>query len=119
MLKSYGPTKAFTQKSALQLIGKEDPDRPGELGAQFSDYENLYIERRQHGTKLTSKDVFTHLVDKGLFRIGAELTCPNCGMTSWISLDSLKQKVVSELCGQEPIQHASWSPANGGIVGPG
>ena len=44
--------------------------------------------------------VFDYLVDKGLFRIGAELKCPNCNLASWIALDLLKQENICELCGR-------------------
>ena len=98
LLKTYGPTAAFTKSTALQLIGAKDPDNPG---AQFSDHEDLFIEARPHDTKLKPIDAFTYLVDKGLFRIGVQLTCPNCRMASWTPLDALKQQVVCELCGQE------------------
>jgi hypothetical protein len=43
--------------------------------------------------------VFAYLVEKGLFRIGAELTCPTCNLSNWIALDTLKQENVCELCG--------------------
>jgi hypothetical protein len=43
--------------------------------------------------------VFEYLVEKGLFRIGAELTCPACNLANWIALDELKQQNVCELCG--------------------
>jgi hypothetical protein len=43
--------------------------------------------------------VFAYLVEKGLFRIGTELTCPACNLASWIALDALKQENVCDLCG--------------------
>jgi hypothetical protein len=43
--------------------------------------------------------VFGYLVEKGLFSIGAELTCPTCNLSNWIALDALKQENVCELCG--------------------
>ena len=98
LLKTHGPTAAFTKKSALDLIGSKDPKNPG---ATFKDYENLYIEPRPPRTKLEPEAVFTHLVEKGVFRIGAELTCPHCRMDSWTALDVLRQRVVCELCGHE------------------
>ena len=96
LLKTYGPREAFTKKAALQLIGKSDPDNPQ---ASFTDHKQLYIEPREHGTELTPEMVFAYLVEKGLFRIGAELTCPVCNLASWISLDVLKQENVCDLCG--------------------
>lgn len=98
LLKTYGPTDAFTMRAALQLIGGKDPDSPS---TNFREFENLYIEPRPRGTKLKATDVFTYLVAKGLFRMGAQLTCPHCRMTSWIALDVLKQRVACEMCGNE------------------
>jgi hypothetical protein len=99
LLKTFGPNQAFTAKTACQLIGGNDPDHPGTSFKEFED--DLYIEQREIDSKLTAPDVFTYLVDKGLFRIGSELKCPNCRMTSWIALDNLKQRVTCEMCGRE------------------
>jgi hypothetical protein len=96
LLKQYSPTQAFTKSAALALIAGKDPSNPQ---ARFRDYERLYIEPREIGTKLTPAMVFTYLVDKGLIRIGAELICPTCALPSWIALDALKQSNVCELCG--------------------
>jgi len=45
--------------------------------------------------------VFAYLVDKGLFRLGAELVCPTCRLASWTALDQLRQRLVCDLCGAE------------------
>jgi hypothetical protein len=100
LLKTFGPTDAFTARTAAQLIGGKDNDDPG--STSFKDFEDdLYIEQREIGTKLRAPDVFTYLVAKGLFRIGSQLTCPHCRMASWTALDNLKQRVVCEMCGRE------------------
>jgi hypothetical protein len=96
LLKTFGPRDAFTMKAALQLIGKRDPKNPQ---ANFADHKHLYIEPRPYSTELTPQMVFEYLVEKALFRIGAELTCPSCNLASWIALDALKQENVCELCG--------------------
>jgi hypothetical protein len=96
LFKQYGPTKAFTKSAALSLIGGSNPNNPR---AKFEDHEDLYIEPREFGTKLTPPMVFAYLVEKGLLRIGAELTCPGCALSSWIALDVLKQNNVCEFCG--------------------
>jgi hypothetical protein len=87
---------AFTKSAALSLIGGTDPSNPQ---AKFKDHEDLYIEPRAFGTKLTSRMVFGYLVEKGLLRMGSELTCPACSLPSWTALDMLKQTNVCELCG--------------------
>lgn len=98
LLKTHGPRAAFTKKSALELIGGKDPENPD---AKFKDHERLFIEPRPHSSKLEPAAVFTYLVEKGLFRIGAELMCPHCRMKSWTALDALRQRVLCELCGRE------------------
>jgi len=119
LLKSYSPTAPFTKNSALQLIGGREPDNPA---ASFENHENLYIEPRPGDTKLTPAAVFAFLVEKGLFRIGAELTCPNCRLPSWIALDALKQQVVCELCGHEfdatrQLIDEKWQYRRSGVLG--
>jgi hypothetical protein len=98
LLKTFGPTDPFTARDAINKIGSKDPDNPA---ANFKDFEDLYIEPRPHGTALKASDVFTYLVEKGLFRIGSLLACPHCRMNSWIALDVLKQHVICEMCGRE------------------
>jgi len=98
LLKTHGPNASITKKAALQSIGSKDPERPD---VKFSDHENLFIEPRNHREKLTPAAVFGFLVEKGLFRVGADLCCPSCRLNSWVSLDSLKHIVKCELCGHE------------------
>ena len=98
LLKTHGLRASFTKGGALQLIGNKDPENPT---AKFSDHLDLFIEERPWRTKLTPEMVFGHLVEKGLFRIGAELVCPTCQLPSWIALDELRQRNVCELCGGE------------------
>ncbi|MFC1892175.1 hypothetical protein ACFLZT_07270 [Thermodesulfobacteriota bacterium] len=98
LLKTHGPNASITKRAALQTIGSKDPDRPD---AKFSDHQDLFIESRPFEENLTPDAIFGYLVEKGLFRVGADLNCPSCKMNSWIPLDSLKHKVVCDLCGQE------------------
>ena len=98
LLKTFGPNKSITKRTALQTIGSKDPDRPD---TNFNDHKDLYIESRPIDEKLTPRAVFGYLVEKGLFRVGADLTCPSCKLNSWIPLDTLKHKVVCDLCGHE------------------
>ncbi len=119
LLKTHGPTAPFTKEGALQLIGCRDPENPG---ATFKDYENLYIEPRPPRTTLDPEAVFTYLVEKGVFRIGAELKCPHCRMDSWTALDVLRQRVVCELCGHEfdatrQLVKGVWHYRRSGVMG--
>jgi hypothetical protein len=96
LLRTYGPRDVFTKRSTVQLIGARDPDNPA---ASFDDHKQLYIEPRPHGTDLTPPEVFAYLVDRDLFRMGAELRCPTCNLSNWVALDDLKQRNTCELCG--------------------
>lgn len=119
LLRTYGPAASFTKKGALELIGQTDRENPD---AKFSDHLDLHIEQRPRGTNLKPDDVFGHLVEKGLFRIGAELICPSCRMASWIALDALRQRVVCELCGHEhdvtrQLMGGVWHYRRSGVLG--
>ena len=96
LLRTYGPRDVFTKKSALQLIGARDPNNPT---VHFDAHKQLYIEPRPHGTDLTSAAVFAYLVEKDLFRMGSELTCPSCSLPNWVALDDLRQRNTCDLCG--------------------
>lgn len=98
LIRTHGPGASFTRRAALQIIGSRDPDRPD---ADFGVHKDLHIEPRPAGTKLTAATVFGHLVEKGLFRIGSDLNCPSCRMNTWVALDTLRQRIVCELCGHE------------------
>lgn len=119
LLKTHGPTGSFSKSGAIQLVSGIDQDNKN---AKFSDHENLHIERRSPGEKLSANVVFAHLVEKGLFRIGYELDCPNCQMSSWTALDNLKQTVVCDLCGHEhdatrQLVNKKWAYRRSGILG--
>lgn len=119
LLKTHGPGASFTKNSALQLIASNDPDNPD---AKFDDHDDLYIEPRPIGTKLEPSAVFSHLVENGLFRIGVNLTCQSCRMASWIALDTLKQQVLCELCGDEydatrQLVNSKWYFRRSGVLG--
>ena len=119
LLRTHGPTAAFTKKAAIQLIGGKDPDNQE---ASFKDHENLYLEPRPRGEKLNAATVFSYLVEKGLFRIGAELTCSHCQMAGWTSLDALRQRLTCEMCGREfdatrQLVNAEWHYRRSGVLG--
>jgi hypothetical protein len=119
LLKTHGPTAAFTKKSAVQLIASRDPENPAAL---FEDYEKLYGGHHPHGTKLDPHVVFAYLVEKGLFRMGAELSCPHCRMSSWTALDMLTQQLTCELCGREfnstrQLVDGAWHYRRSGVLG--
>lgn len=117
LIKTYGPNATFSKSAALQAIGKTDHA----TGARFSDHERLFIEPRPSGP-LTQTMVLEHLVAKGLFRIGVDLTCPSCNLPSWYTLDNLKQHNTCELCGNShdfsrQLVSADFSYRRTGILG--
>jgi hypothetical protein len=119
LIRTHGPTAVFTKAGALQLIASTDLTN---TTARFSDHERLFIEPRRSDTKLTPNDVFAYLVEKGLFRIGVELACPHCRMRSWVALDSLRQRVDCELCGDgydatRQLVDTAWSYRRSGVLG--
>jgi len=57
-----------------------------------------------------------------LFRMGAELNCPHCRMSSWTALDVLKQRLVCEMCGREfdatrQLVNGAWHYRRSGVLG--
>jgi hypothetical protein len=115
LLRTYGPNASFTKSGALQIIGKPDPENPR---GSFSDDEHLYM----HGEKVTPAGVFAYLGEKGLFRIGADLTCPVCRLPSWLPLDVLQQRNVCSLCGSEydatrQLLGEKWAYRRSGVMG--
>ena len=120
LLKTHGPMATFTKRSALQLIGNKEPENPL---ANFSDHKDLFIGPRPVETSLEAGDVFSYLVEKGLFRMGVELMCPSCSMPSWIPVDGLKQRALCELCGHEynatrQLVKEQWYYRRSGVLGP-
>lgn len=119
LIRSFGLNATFSKSNALNLIASVDPDDPEK---KFSDYSDLYIEQRKVGVDLKPADVFARLVDKGLFRLGADLTCPSCGIPSWVGVDALRQRIECEFCGQQyetvrQLVGGEWRYRRSGILG--
>ena len=119
LIRTHGPAAAFTKESALSLIASRDPDNPAAL---FTDHEQLYGGHHPFGTKLEPSAVFAYLVEMGLFRIGANLSCPYCRLGSWTPLDVLKQRLVCEMCGKEfdatrQLVEGKWHYRRSGVLG--
>src|SRR5262249_43493197 len=116
LLKKHGPKGTVTRKGALQLIGTKDASDE----SSFDAHKQLYIEARPSGGDLDVHSVFAYLVDKGLYRIGVELTCPSCRLANWLALDVLTEQVTCELCGHEfratrQLVGAEWRYRRSGI----
>jgi len=118
LIKKFGPRTSFSKRTAYDTIKDKKQGAP----ASFSAHTGLYLTPRAAGTSLTPPEVFSHLVDKGLFRIGVDLDCAKCGMSSWIALDTLKQQAICELCGHsynatKQILNSEWAFRRSGLLG--
>lgn len=87
LLKEFSASQAFEAQEALKHIG-----------SGFPAYEDLGIIPRS-GANLAPSDVFNHLVERGIFRIGLRLECDHCRLPFWISLDEAKARTQCEFCG--------------------
>jgi hypothetical protein len=119
LLKTHGPMATFTKENAMQLIARKDPENPT---ASFKDHANLYGGHHPYNTELRPQAVFAYLVEKGLFRMGAELKCPHCRMKSWTALDVLKQRNTCEMCGRDfdgtrQLVDGAWHYRRSGVLG--
>lgn len=119
LLKKFGPRDTFSRDTARDTIVGKTPEHPS---GTFAAHTNLFLSPRPINTKLTPPDVFTFMVDKGLFRIGVDLDCPKCGMSSWVPLDLLKQQTTCELCGRSydatrQLIGSTWRFRRSGVLG--
>jgi len=96
LIRTTGLNDSIKKSKAYSIIGGKDPDNPD---AKFEDYYDLFIEPRPFKSKLTPQQVFSHLVEKRIFRVGADLLCPTCNLEGWVSLDDLAQRIDCTYCG--------------------
>jgi len=118
LIRQYRPDESFTRQQAERVIGDVDP---GTQRPRFEKYERLFIEPRRT-PKLTPKDVFGHLLRKGVFRVGQELKCSNCHLEFWRALDELRSVTPCELCGEsfsivEQLRDRYWRYRRSGLFG--
>lgn len=119
LLKKYGPHDTFSRDMAHNTIVGKTTEHPN---GTFAAHKDLFLGPRPIHTKLTPPDVFTFMVDKGLFRMGVDLDCPKCGMASWVALDVLKQQTTCELCGYghdatRQLIASTWRFRRSGVLG--
>lgn len=103
----------------MALIGNLDPDTKL---PRFSDYEDLFIEQRGDTKKLSPDQVFSFLLDKGVFRVGLSLDCPVCELSFWLSIDDISTQVTCELCGNRfnvtrQLKDRDWKFRRSGLFG--
>ncbi len=98
LIKKYSPDQSFTRSGAVEIIRAIDSNtkKPG-----FTVYENLYIEARRIGSKLTPDAVIAYLLNRNIFRSGLELYCPSCQLDFWTHLDELRTETTCMYCGNK------------------
>ena len=118
LINKYGPMTSFTKGSAIQVIGQNDSvtGQPN-----FANFAKLYIEQR-NVSDLKPEHAFAFLTRKGVFRAGLKLTCPNCHLDSWVSLDDIASEVQCELCGNwfqitDQLHDRDWAYRRSGLFG--
>jgi len=118
LIEEYTPYQSFNRSAAVQMIRQVDPN----TGIQnFSQHENLYIEKRSGG-KLKPEDAFIYLVKKGVFRVGLKFDCPSCHLEFWLPLDDVKTSARCEYCGSEfnvtpQLRDRDWAYRRSGLFG--
>ena len=119
LLRSFGPRATFSKNVAIDTISGKTRE---ELRGTFAAHVDLFLRPRPISQKLTPPRVFETMVDAGLFRIGMDLDCPQCGMRSWVALDALQQKISCELCGHDydatsQLLNSEWRFRRSGVLG--
>lgn len=116
LIEGYLPDQSFTTSAAKQRIRAIDTDHP------LDNYQDLYIEPREPGAKLTNDAVLAHLLRKEIFRPGLKLACPNCQLDFWRSLDDLTTRSDCEYCGYNfhigpQLRDRDWAFRRSGLFG--
>lgn len=94
LMQKLKPDQSVTHGDAMNKIWAEE---------QFKDHEDLYIEPREWGTKLTKNNVFDFLLKHEFFRGGLELECGDCKLDNWLSLGLIDEAWTCEYCGSRNL----------------
>src|SRR5260370_32448640 len=118
LIKKYSPDKSFTRSGAVTTIRQVDAasGKPG-----FCEYERLFIEPRERRV-LKPEDAFNYLLNRGVFRAGLRLLCPNCELESWFHLDDIRTISRCEYCGKDfeitsQLRDRDWAFRRSGLFG--
>lgn len=115
LIKKHKPSDSFTKSTAIQIIGQND----SETGKpNFEKYKQLYM----NGKKVNSESLFVYLAETGVFRVGLNLTCPNCILKFWCAIDNLKTDTRCDYCGVNfeivsQLKDRDWAYRRSGIFG--
>lgn len=119
LIEKYRPDESFTRSGAKQTIRAMDA---GTGVASFDLYENIRIEPRPLGSKLSIDSVLTLLLKKGIFCAGLKLNCPRCSLDFWTSLDDVRTESSCEYCGHKfnitpYLKDRDWAFRRSGLFG--
>jgi hypothetical protein len=119
LISKHAPDQSFTRSGAVMTIGNADPatNKP-----RFEPFEDLFIAPRPFRRKLTPHDVLDFLLDRGVFRVGLELTCAHCELPFWVSLDDAATTAQCEYCGKTfgitpQLKDRDWAYRRSGLFG--
>jgi hypothetical protein len=118
LLRKYGVDEHFTRSGAMDAI--RDIDKAtGAVG--FDAFKRLHIEYRP-GDDLKPDDVLRYLLERRVFRVGLDLTCPNCQLPSWMHLDDVRTRSSCTYCDHEydvtpQLRDRDWRYRRSGIFG--
>jgi hypothetical protein len=116
LIENHNPDQSFTRSMAKLTILAEGTDHP------LADYQSLYIEQRDPGSRLTNDAVLAHLLNKEIFRPGLKLSCPSCRLEFWRSVDDARTKTECEYCGHvfnlgPQLKDRDWAFRRSGLFG--
>jgi hypothetical protein len=118
LLRKYGVDESFTRSGAIEAIRDVDP-ATGAIG--FDAFKNLHIEHRSK-PDMKPDDVLRYLLERRVFRVGLELTCPNCQLTSWLHVDDVRTVSSCPYCDHShditpQLKDRDWRYKRSGIFG--
>ena len=119
LIAKYRPEQHFDRTRANKLIGNFD-EATGQM--RFEPFQDLFIAPREYRRKLQPQDALDQLLERGVFRVGLELKCSNCGLAFWQPLDDVKTKVECQYCGKvfditTQLRDRSWAYRRSGLFG--
>lgn len=119
LISKHAPDQSFTRSGAVMTIGNADPasGKP-----RFDAFEDLFIAPRRGRRKLTPHDALEFLLERGVFRVGLELTCTHCELPFWVSVDDARSTVQCEYCGKtfgitSQLKDRDWAFRRSGLFG--
>ena len=120
LIGKYSPDQTFTRSGAAMIIGNVDPATKKK--PRFEPFEDLFIAPRPKGGKLKPHHALEFLLERGVFRVGLELTCRHCELPFWLSLDEAKTTAECVYCGRTfgivaQLKDRDWAFRRSGLFG--